>query len=200
MNGQEERRRIVKQIFDTIHVDAIVETGTYRGSSAMYFTKRFHVPVYTVEMMPRYFAYSRLRLRLHPSVHVRLGDSRAFLRSLAGDSRLRGRRIFFYLDAHWGKDLPLNEELRIIAETWTEFVVVIDDFQVPDDPGYGFDDYGDGRRLTADFIPEVALPAVLVRYPAAPSSTETGKRRGCIVLLAEALEPVADRLSLLREV
>jgi len=29
---------------------------------------------------------------------------------------------------------------------------MIDDFQVPDDPGYAYDDYGPGKALTPDLV------------------------------------------------
>ena len=199
LNGQTERQRIVKQIFEKVPVDAIVETGTYRGSSAKYFTQHFRVPLYTVEMHPRYFAYSRLRLRVNRLVHVRQGDSREFLRALAREAGVPKRLVFFYLDAHWGKELPLREEVSIITEAWSDIVILIDDFQVPDDPGYGFDDYGEGFRLTAEYLAPDTWSAYVALYPAATSAEETGRKRGCIVLVSKGLEHLVPDLTLLRE-
>jgi hypothetical protein len=55
-------------------------------------------------------------------------------------------------------------------------------FRAPDDPGYGHDDYGGGRELTLDYLRILDLKDYQVFWPTAPSSDETGKRRGCVVL------------------
>ena len=106
------------------------------------------------------------------------------------------RRVFFYLDAHWA--LPLREEVQIISDTWSDIVILIDDFQVPDDPGYGFDDYGEGLRLTAEYLPEATWSRYAALYPVASSRVETGKKRGCIVLVSKGLEALVPRLTRLR--
>ena len=79
----------------------------------------------------------------------------------------------------------MREEVSIIGGAWAESVVVIDDFQVPDDPDYGFDDYGEGRRLCLEHLrfPEPSPGKVF--WPAASSGIETGRRRGCVVLATD---------------
>ena len=57
---------------------------------------------------------------------------------------------FIYLDAHWNDDLPLPEEIDIIAKDLRNFFIFVDDFQQPD-AGYGFDRYENGNELTLDF-------------------------------------------------
>ena len=80
-------------------------------------------------------------------------------------------------------DLPLAEELKIVFDACPNAIVMIDDFQVPFDAGYGYDDYGVDRVLTADYIePIVAARGLRVLYPSTPSVNETGARRGCVVL------------------
>lgn len=182
LNGQEERRALVRALARAADFDVVIETGTYRGTSTEFFSAVFGVPVETVEGDPRLHAYSRRRLAFDPKVTVSLGDSRAFLRRLATERA--DATPFVYLDAHWADDLPLREELEIIAGTWQKAVVMVDDFAVPGDPGYGYDDYGPGKALVEEYLPP--LPGWSVRYPAAPSSAETGVRRGCCVLLSPA--------------
>jgi hypothetical protein len=123
-----------------------------------------------------------LRLRDLQGLHLEQSDSRRFLQKLSqGD--VAQKLVFFYLDAHWYDDLPLNEEVGIIANHWREFVIMIDDFQVPDDLGYSYDDYGPGKALTLDLIiPSVEKHRLGVYFPAARSTEETGARRGCVVL------------------
>jgi len=72
-------------------------------------------------------------------------DSREFIQRLDVP---RQARTFFYLDAHWEESLPPREELDLIIREFKQFVVMIDDFEIPNDPGYGFDDYGPGKRLS----------------------------------------------------
>jgi hypothetical protein len=66
-------------------------------------------------------------------------------------------------------------------------VVMVDDFRVPDDPGYGYDDFGSGKALDQSYIaPTVEAHRLGVLYPALRSVEETGLRRGCAVLANEA--------------
>ena len=60
---------------------------------------------------------------------------------------------------------------------------MVDDFRVPGDPNYGYDDYGLGKALTDDYISAVVTNRGLVaHYPSAPASSESGFGRGCVVL------------------
>jgi predicted O-methyltransferase YrrM len=186
LNGQEYRRSIVRALVRAIDFDLVIETGTFRGTSTEFFSAVFGTPVETVELDPRLASYSRQRLAFDPKITVSLGDSRPFLRRLAED---RGHlTTFVYLDAHWSQDLPLREELAIVRDSWNRAVVMIDDFEVPDAAGYGYDDYGPGKALTASLLPD--MPGWQLLYPAAPSHEETGARRGCAVLLSPALAGV----------
>jgi predicted O-methyltransferase YrrM len=189
LNGQEERRAVVRAIAGTIAVDRVLETGTYRGTSTEFFRSVFGVPVETVEADPRFHGYSRRRLEFDRLVTVALGDSRAFLSDAARSHA--DETVFIYLDAHWDRDLPLREELQIIHGGWSHAVVMIDDFAVPGDPGYHYDDYGDGKALVEDSLPP--LPGWSLRYPVAASDMETGARRGSCVLLSPALAEVELR-------
>lgn len=197
MNGQRERQFIVRQVFEVMPVDVVVETGTYRGTTTQFLALISGAPVRTIESFARYFSYSRLRLAHLPQVRVEEGDSRSFLRRLSQEIS-ESATIFFYLDAHWYEDLPLADELRIIAATWPRSVVLIDDFRVPDDPGYGYDDYGPGKTLEDGYLPWTDLPGWSALYPVARSEQETGARRGCVVLLAPAMSFSAPALTRLR--
>lgn len=187
LNGQERRREVVRELARAVEFDLVIETGTYRGTSTEFFRDVFGVPVETVEGSPRFHAYSSRRLAFDSQVRVTLGDSRPFLRQLA--STQSDRTVFIYLDAHWEEDLPLREELEIILSGWRRAVVMIDDFKVPDDPGYRYDDYGSGKALEAEYLP--ALPGWALLYPAAQSTEETGAKRGSCVLMSPTLADLA---------
>lgn len=174
MNGQERRREIVTELLTRLKPDAIIETGSFRGDTTA-FLAAFGT-VHTVEANSRFFGFSQMRFLFNRRVHVHQGDSRGFLRMLT--PKLRDQRCFVYLDAHWEEDLPLREELEILG-TWADPIVMVDDFQVPDDAGYFFDSYEAGT-LNLEYLPE--LPDFVKYFPAAPSSEETGEKRGSLVL------------------
>jgi hypothetical protein len=192
MNGQAARQDIVRQLHQALTVDRVLETGTYRGGTTEFLADTFNVPVRSVEASPRYFAYASNRLRADVRIRLSQGDSRTFLREQAErvarrkESGAAPETVFFYLDAHWENDLPLAEELAIIAGAWERAVVMVDDFEVPGDSGYGFDDYGPGKALTESYLPPVVSDWATF-YPATPSASETGARRGCVVLASPGI-------------
>ena len=58
---------------------------------------------------------------------------------------------------------------------------MIDDFEVPGDPGYGCNEYGPGLRFGPELL-SAATQEYRHFYPATSSREETGYRRGCILL------------------
>jgi predicted O-methyltransferase YrrM len=199
LNGQERRRDIVRELARTISFDRVFETGTYRGTSTEFFSAVFGVPVETVEANPRNFSYSSRRLAVQTDVSVELGDSRPFLRRLAAMPNAKAETVFIYLDAHWEADLPLAEELRIIARAWPRAIVMIDDFQVPGDSGYVYSDDGPGRALVEDYLPAEALKGWTIFYPSTGSDRETGAKCGSCVLAGPGVIENAGVSSLQRK-
>lgn len=181
-NGQEARRRMVLEICQRVQFVAVVETGTYRGATTAYLHRVTGLALHSFEVNPRHYGFARARLRRLTAVRLHRGDSRAGLKRLASSGALQPGPVLFYLDAHGLADLPLAAEIDIAFGHWPEAVVMIDDFAVPDDPGYGFDDYGDGRALTLAYLDENDLRPAGVWLPRCASAAETGARRGCVVL------------------
>src|SRR5437667_12875111 len=98
------------------------------------------------------------------------------------------RTLFFYLDANGNGYLPLAEELEIVLSRCPAAIATLDDFEVPFDPGYRYDDYGPGKALTASYIaPIMSRYQLQTFYPSTPSAAESGLRRGCAVLAKEAV-------------
>jgi predicted O-methyltransferase YrrM len=188
-NGQQARQALFHSIVQRCRPVAIVETGTYLGSSTEFMARIFASPIYSIEAVPRNFGFARMRLRSKKNVKLLLGDSRKSLAKLLSTdgSQYAGQPVLVYLDAHWGEDLPLSEELLSVYGSRWKAITVIDDFQVPDDDGYGFDDYGPGKRLAREYIADHMVRFNLSEfYPTTPSSAETGYRRGCVVLSQDA--------------
>jgi predicted O-methyltransferase YrrM len=190
MNGQRWRCLMFAELVHKTAPKAIVETGTYLGTTTEWLAA-FQLPVFTCEAHRENYGFAKARLQATPNVRVVQADSRAFLTRLLGSPLGAGPNLF-YLDAHWNADLPLAEELEIIFGRAPESVVVIDDFEVPGDPGYRFDDYGVGKALTAAYISGTAERFKLhAYYPTTPSSCETGAVRGCVVLAHSKLSGVS---------
>ena len=107
-------------------------------------------------------------------------------------------RKFFYLDAHWEGDLPLQEEIEIILRRFPNFLIMIDDFRVPGDSGYGFDDYGPTKMLALRDFPFHEDRRMSVYFPTCRSEVETGTKRGCVVLVAPSLAMLISETGALR--
>jgi hypothetical protein len=188
-NGQTGRRAIFEAIMTIVAPSLILETGTHLGTTTELMAGT-GIPIVTVESNARNYGFSRARLRRFQNVELRLGDSRIEARHVLFDRRnsLGRQALFAYLDAHWNEDLPLAEEIDIIFSQSSHAVVMIDDFEVPDDPGFGYDGYGPGKTLNAGYIAAlVEAHDLAIFYPSAPSSEETGHRRGCVVLCKAAI-------------
>ncbi len=199
-NGQSGRQRIFAGIMEKMSFECIVETGTYIGNTTGWMNHLSRLPVHSCEINRRFHLLARRRLEARKDVHLEIGDSVSFLRRLA-KARPWPNPVFFYLDAHWYESLPLAEELRWIAGHWNDFVVMVDDFEVPWDDGYGFDDYGFGRSLTIGCFSKQFKELGLIAYsPTLPASQETGARSGCAVLAAEggAAMRQLDQVALLK--
>ena len=183
-NGQPMRQALFREIVSTVRPCAIVETGTYLGTTTE-FMAQMGLPVYTIELGARKFGFVRARFWRSHNITVLCRDSRTGLHELFGGPlrQLAGDTLFVYLDAHWNDDLPLAEEIHIIFTRCPSAVVMIDDFQVPGDTGYGYDDYGAGKCLAFSYVaPATSAHGVQGFYPSTPSTKEGGQRRGCIVL------------------
>jgi hypothetical protein len=198
MNGQTERLDLVQQVITQCGIERIVETGTFLANTTVWFAS-FGLPVMTVEISARYFGFSEARLRTHGNVAAYEGNSIDFLRSIIAGAIDHAAPTLFYLDAHGLNHLPLREEIDLITTNFSRSVIVIDDFEVPGDPGYGFDDYGAGKRLSLDYLQQSATPSLAIYFPHVSSAQETGARRGSATLTASPeLEGVLDRLPALR--
>jgi hypothetical protein len=198
-NGQESRQRLFMELCAQVPFSAIIETGTYRGTTTKYFRRATRLRIHSFEADPHNYGFARAHLMFLPDVHLHRCDSRAGLARLAASDAAPTGPVFFYLDAHGSGDLPLAQEIHLAFAHWREAVVMIDDFAVPDDPGYGFDDYGPGKALTLGYLRKSAVLPSAVWFPECASIRETGARRGCVIL-ARAAELIRriDRVTTLR--
>lgn len=210
-NGQVVRQNIFLTLNARLGFAAVFETGSYRGETTEFLAQQVACPVHSCELLIFICELCRLRLdELRRSGTQRARevtldnlDSRVFLRQrLAGPpaASAAGGPLFFYLDAHCTGDLPIAEECEIILAGSPRSVVMIDDFDVPDDPGFHPADARPG-----DFVGLGDLVGVADRFDAgffpSASARETGMRRGCLILTtAPDLSACLDTMPTLRRV
>lgn len=182
LNGQSHRQLMVREIIASLNPVSIVETGTFRGTTTRFLANLTKSSVHTVESNRQYFLFAKWSLSAMKNVKITQLDSVSFLEKFAMENRSEEGTIFFYLDAHWYDYLPLRNELEIIFGTFNNAVVLIDDFEVPTDSGYTFDDYGPGKRLDLTYLAPVSKYDFLIYFPSLPSEQESGAKRGSVVL------------------
>lgn len=184
-NGQHHRRAIFGELVAAIPFAAILETGTFFGNTTGHMRQRVQCPILTCEARPIFQSVAKSRLKEFSGIEYTLGDSRSFLRDVLSRPPLKDAKepLFFYLDAHWHEDLPLEQEIDIIGKWGRNCVVMIDDFAVPGDRDYSYDDYGPGKALNlATFGPAFARAGLSVYWPSLMGREESGGKRGCVIL------------------
>ena len=193
-NGQVGRKQIFKDLLREFRFFQIIETGTYLGDTTGYMAKTAGIPVFSCEKNNRLHDLSKMRLKDISSVYLFNKDSREFLLKLSENYQITKNECFIYLDAHWGKDLPLREEISIVASRWERFIIMIDDFEVPGDKGYIHDSYG-----TLEYINMKGLRSqydLCLFFPSTPSTEEPNPPVGCVVLAKR--NEMSDRLKKLK--
>lgn len=182
-NGQKGRKEIFRALLERFKFKHIIETGTFAGDTTGYMATTAGCPVFTCELIPLFHALARKRLAGIPSINLENMDSRAFLADLSQQKEFTSGCCFFYLDAHWGRDLPLKAEISIIASAFDRYIIMIDDFRVPEDPGYGYDRYGMFGKLDLAYLrPVIQQHELSIFFPALPAAEETGARCGSVLL------------------
>jgi hypothetical protein len=170
---ESEIRRLVK----LWEIKTIVETGTYEGKTTRALAD-IGPEVVTIEK-----DLSAWKLSEHldeiPNVHRLLGDSDKMLKWLVP---MVNRRMFFYLDAHWGAHSPLLDELEAIARAPQKPVIAIHDFFNPEHEEYGFDQWDIGSyrlELIEPALDKIYRPGGWVHHF---NDSAQGRRRGIIYI------------------
>jgi hypothetical protein len=185
--SQKKRKQIFEELIQKIKFEMIIETGTFRGTTLEYFHDVSGLPCISIEKNKRYFGYSFIRFFLNNNVKIYNNDSRYIINKLTQHKSLTQVKTLFYLDAHWNSDLPLFEELELILSNWKNYIIFIDDFEVPMDAGYGFDNYGKGKKLSLEYLLGLPLDDVSLFFPNIDSQIETGRRKGYIIICNDEL-------------
>ena len=182
LNGQEFRKKIITEIIRNIKFEFIIETGTEYGFTTKFFSN-FSNKIISIEKSKPTFVIAKKNLQNEKNVQLILNDSKN-LKSIIDSKNInidKNQAIFFYLDAHSEDDYPLIEEIKYIVNEYNNFIILIDDFQVPHDQGYGFDSYK-GKKLNIDFVKTLLSKNENIFFPNIPSYKETGRLRGYVMI------------------
>jgi hypothetical protein len=149
-HGDAIYQRFMVELVREIAPARLVETGTYFGDSTRYLASRFpHLRIDTCEINSEFAVRARRRLARFRNVHLVVGTSESFISTLLEDWD-QAQTLMLFLDAHWYDYWPLEDEVRRIARSGVRAVFVIDDFEVPSRPEFGFDVEGLDSQATAD--------------------------------------------------
>lgn len=187
MGGQIRRSKKVIEILDTFKPNLIIESGTFIGSTTPILAMISNVPVITIELNKRLALRNRKNFaRMYPVLEIeqKIGSSEVEFRQLLTGVD-QSRRVFAYLDAHWFDYLPVTDELVSLVQWGGEFIALIDDFENPYDPGYGFDRYKNGNSIGSHLIPRNLGLRVFV--PAIDSAREGICKRGTAYVFSKGV-------------
>ena len=182
-NGQVKRFDFISACLSEGRFTDVIETGTFLGNSTIALASLSESRIHSIEINPRFFRVAKERIDSnyeHLDIKLYQGSSDVVLRQILDELNPDQAVLFLYLDAHWGNKLPLFSEIEALNRWGGKFIAVIDDFEILEDSGYGFDQYGDqvvGRSL----IP-LTKQTRLYRLRA-PSFQETGSRRGTGIVI-----------------
>ena len=198
-NGQVSRHKQIQQISNVVKPDVAVETGTFLGTSTPYLATMVSGNTYTIEFVAKYAKKARMRfesefqnLRITLIEGNSVKEIQRLLRTIPPTST-----ILAYLDAHWEKELPTAQELNELLQWGDNWVAVIDDFKIPGDDSYGFDQYGD-LVVDQSLIPQ----GVRLMVPNQSAKSESGARKGTAYVFGPAYknENLTEDFPDLREV
>ncbi len=182
-NGQVTRHRQIQQISNIVKPDIAIETGTFLGTSTPYLATLVSGNTYTIEFVTKYAKKARMRFEdefKNLGITLIEGNSvkeiQVLLKTIPSTST-----ILAYLDAHWEKELPTAQELTELLRWGNNWVAVIDDFKVPGDDSYGFDQYGE-LVVDRSLIPQ----GVRLLVPNRSAKSESGARKGTAYVFGPA--------------
>ena len=202
LNGQNIRKNLIKILNSKINFKFFVETGTFLGMTASYIARNYpSIEVITCEHNSFNYKISNNNLISYNNLKLLKSKSIYLLEKIIDSNGNLDSNFLFYLDAHWGTDNPLRDEIKIILNNFKNYVIIIDDFKVPRDPGYGWD-----TGITTDDDNRIEnISGLLSEYgsnvywPKMNSSDETGAKRGSVILGSSSMDSVLCKIDVLEK-
>lgn len=159
-------------------IDTVIECGSAMGGSTKWFAENFD-NVVTIEINPEFQKFCKERTSHCKNIEYVLSDSTEVLGDLLEQNC---SSVLLFLDDHWLENLPLMEELRLIAASGQTPVIVIHDFKVPGYQELGFDSYN-GQDFEWEWI-KPSIEAIYGEdgYDIEYNSQATGAKRGILFI------------------
>lgn len=182
LNGQKYRKKIIDNILTNIEFDIVIETGTEYGFTTKFFSN-YSKKIVSIEKSKTNFLLAKRNLQNEENIQLILNDSKNIGKILEDEkiSISKDNSIFFYLDAHSDDDYPLLDEIKYIFEKYQNYIILIDDFQVPNDENYGYDSFK-GKKLNIEFIKKLFSGDEYIFFPKISGKKETGRIRGYSII------------------
>lgn len=151
MNGDHFITDEMAQLKEAFNLKIAIETGTCFGSTSLWMAKNFPLTV-TIESNKEYqdVAKERAKTMEIGNIVFYLGLSQTMLPVVLNNYSV-GDDALFLLDAHWGSQCPLLDELKVIAAHGIKPCIVIHDMKNPNDERFGFDEYN-GQQFTFEWV------------------------------------------------
>ncbi len=192
-NGQLMRFQACFEVCQRFKPQIAIETGTFYGTTTVALSSLVSGHTFTIEINEEYAnladAYFKAIGLDDKKITILRGNSATEIVNVLS-SVSRDSRVLVYLDAHWGEELPLQDELSALINWGGAFVVIIDDFYINYDNDFGFDSYG-GIKLDLSLIPKDFSGHVF--FPNHQAKQEYGARRGtCFLVSSTAATFISD--------
>ncbi len=143
-------RHLVLDLLGAFPFTSFVETGTYHGYSTELVASTYpNLPTYSSEGVQSTYETARRFLKKFPNIRLAHASSDEWIAGHLKTGEF-GQMPLFYLDAHWQSYWPLRTELTHISSSALKCVIVIDDFEIPGHPEFGFDIDGGGEKIAGE--------------------------------------------------
>ena len=137
-------KNMMKIILNLLHnnVEVFVETGSFMGKTIFFVGKNFpNIKCYSCELNKSYYEIAHEQVKDLTNVNLMFKPSPYALYDISkNEENLFNKTTLFWLDAHWGFT-PLFDELVYITNNFNKFIIIIDDFTIPNDKGFHSDGY-----------------------------------------------------------
>ncbi len=188
-NGDKHLEAEVLRLKKEFHIDVILECGTCLGSTTIWMAQNFQ-RTHTIEINQHYHEIAHKRMMEQSGTfkdHILcnwFGDSVKILPKIfkhtIEEFAIREKCMIF-IDSHWQNNVPMLEELAIIAATNIRPVIIIHDFLVPGHPELGFDSYHD-QPFTFEWIQSSIEKIYGTAYKYHYNTIASGAKRGVIFI------------------
>lgn len=179
-------------------VTQFVETGTNVGSTLHYFALKYqNIQCFSCEPHLESYALAKSKINNLNNVIIKNIISPDFLHQCLSE-KMYAKNTVFWLDSHgYGFTWPLKEEIEFITDKFETGYIFIDDFKVPDQLQFAYDEY-DNQVCDWDFIKDSLKQKrdYLILYPKYDKRTsKIHPLRGWVLIVFGAnLEYISNHL------